>query len=83
MPETAFNSDALDILHGNVLTDRGWIRGNMQFGRHIATISGQAQNPLNNGDDYILPGFIDLHVHGGGGQDTMQAGDAVRLPAPE
>lgn len=25
----------------------------------------------------VLPGFIDLHVHGGAGRDTMEAGDAV------
>ncbi|ODV13153.1 MAG: N-acetylglucosamine-6-phosphate deacetylase, partial [Rubrivivax sp. SCN 70-15] len=24
-----------------------------------------------------LPGFVDLHVHGGGGRDTMEGGDAV------
>ena len=26
----------------------------------------------------ILPGFIDLHVHGGGGADVMEAGDAIQ-----
>jgi len=25
----------------------------------------------------ILPGFIDIHVHGGGGRDTMEGADAV------
>ena len=29
----------------------------------------------------ILPGFIDLHVHGGGGRDTMQGQDAVQCLA--
>ena len=26
---------------------------------------------------FVLPGFIDLHVHGGGGRDMMEGGDAV------
>ena len=25
----------------------------------------------------VLPGFIDVHVHGGGGRDTMEGGDAA------
>lgn len=25
----------------------------------------------------LIPGFIDLHVHGGGGSDIMEAGDAI------
>ena len=29
----------------------------------------------------ILPGFIDLHCHGGGGADVMEAIDAARLIA--
>ncbi len=30
-----------------------------------------------NGLPLVLPGFIDLHVHGGGGFDVMQGGDAL------
>ncbi len=29
----------------------------------------------------VIPGFIDLHCHGGGGADVMEAGDAVRQVA--
>ncbi|MCB1496093.1 MAG: N-acetylglucosamine-6-phosphate deacetylase [Bauldia sp.] len=29
----------------------------------------------------ILPGFIDLHCHGGGGADVMEGGDAARTAA--
>jgi N-acetylglucosamine-6-phosphate deacetylase len=29
----------------------------------------------------ILPGFVDLHCHGGGGADVMEAGEAARLIA--
>jgi len=30
-----------------------------------------------SGLPWVLPGFIDLHVHGGGGYDSMAGGDAV------
>lgn len=29
----------------------------------------------------VIPGFVDLHCHGGGGAEVMQAGDAVRRVA--
>jgi N-acetylglucosamine-6-phosphate deacetylase len=64
-------------IHGNVLTPQGWRNGPLVFNEHILDIEGDAVNPAMNEGDYILPGFIDLHVHGGGGKDTMQAGDAV------
>jgi N-acetylglucosamine-6-phosphate deacetylase len=68
-------------LHGNVLTPQGFIRGKLAIvdGR-IAGIEGQ---PISEGqarvsaEPLILPGFIDLHVHGGGGHDTMEGGNAV------
>ena len=33
------------------------------------------------GPNLILPGFIDLHCHGGGGADVMEGGDAARTAA--
>ena len=33
-------------------------------------------DPADNDLPYLLPGFIDLHVHGGGGNDIMEGGDA-------
>lgn len=32
---------------------------------------------LNGSDCLLLPGFIDLHIHGGGGRDTMDATPAA------
>ena len=67
---------------GHVLTPQGFVRGTVEIedGR-IARIDGV---PISEGEarhagdsPLILPGFIDLHVHGGGGFDTMEAGDAV------
>ena len=68
-------------LQGNILTPGGWVRGTIAFDQHILRIDGQAGDPASNGDDFILPGFIDLHVHGGGGRDFMQAGDAAQTIA--
>ena len=65
-------------LQGNILTPGGWVRGTIAFDQHILRIDGQAGDPASNRDDFILPGFIDLHVHGGGGRDFMQAGDAAQ-----
>ena len=68
-------------LQGNVLTPQGWVSGALMFGQHITAIDGVTVDPADNQDVYILPGFIDLHVHGGGGKDIMDAGDAVHVIA--
>ena len=54
-------------INGNILTPGGWIRGALRFGKRIDAIDGSAANPAINSDDYIIPGFVDLHVHGAGG----------------
>jgi N-acetylglucosamine-6-phosphate deacetylase len=72
-------------MKGNILTPDGWIRGEIRVTsgepNTIAAIDGQAADPADNGDDYILPGFIDLHVHGGAGRDMMEGGDAPHVIA--
>ena len=68
-------------LKGNILTPAGWVHGAIGFGARIESVRGTPFDPALNGADYILPGFIDLHVHGGGGRDTMQGGDAVQAIA--
>jgi N-acetylglucosamine-6-phosphate deacetylase len=66
------------MLTGNILTPEGWIHGTIEFenGR-VSAIKGDAVDPSTNDAPYILPGFIDLHVHGGGGADVMEAGNAI------
>ncbi|UVM17736.1 N-acetylglucosamine-6-phosphate deacetylase [Pseudomonas sp. B21-023] len=61
----------------NILTPDGWVRGQLHLenGR-IQAIEGTPCDPLTNNLPYLLPGFIDLHVHGGGGSDIMQGGEA-------
>ncbi|WP_409268198.1 N-acetylglucosamine-6-phosphate deacetylase [Massilia sp. BHUDP2] len=68
-------------MRGNILTPSGWIHGELRHGVRIDTIDGHEVDPSANGDDYILPGFIDVHVHGGAGRDMMEGGDAPHLIA--
>jgi N-acetylglucosamine-6-phosphate deacetylase len=70
-----------EAIKGNILTPAGWIHGAIRFGERVTGIDGAAVDPAENGDDYILPGFIDLHVHGGGGRDVMEGGDAPHVIA--
>lgn len=52
--------------------------GVMSFSENIESIE------LKKGIDnlpYILPGFIDVHVHGGGGGDTMDGFDGIKTMA--
>src|SRR5476649_2067162 len=66
-----------DAIKGNILTSAGWVRGEINFDERIAAIHGASVDPLLNDDDYIIPGFIDLHVHGGAGKDIMEGGHAI------
>jgi N-acetylglucosamine-6-phosphate deacetylase len=72
-------------MKGNILTPGGWIHGEIRLvdgePNTIAAIDGQACDPAANGDDYVLPGFVDLHVHGGAGRDMMEGGDAPHVIA--
>ncbi|PUA18581.1 N-acetylglucosamine-6-phosphate deacetylase [Glaciimonas sp. PCH181] len=72
-------------LQGNILSPEGWIAGSISFNDLITDISGGVFNHDQSqklpAGSFILPGFIDLHVHGGGGQDVMDAGEAVHVIA--
>ena len=64
-------------LTGRILTPTGWIGGTVRFADRILGIE---PGPAADGPD-IVPGFVDLHVHGGGGADTMEGEAAVRRMA--
>jgi N-acetylglucosamine-6-phosphate deacetylase len=72
----------MPTLQGHLLTPAGFVRGEMSVadGR-ITHLSGESVTEAEVRADtqrpVLLPGFIDLHVHGGGGADTMEAGAAV------
>ncbi|WP_336944771.1 N-acetylglucosamine-6-phosphate deacetylase [Asaia sp. HN010] len=56
-----------------VLADR-LLPGTVHFDSHIREIEAGETSQ----QDYILPGFIDGHVHGGDGADTMDGAEAIR-----
>ncbi len=68
-------------LQGNILTPAGWIAGSIDFAEKITSLTGDTVNPAMNQQHYILPGFVDLHVHGAGGKDTMDGGNAIEVIA--
>jgi len=61
------------VLSGRILTPGGWINGSIGFNQRILQIR---EDQDANSTLTILPGFIDLHVHGAAGVDIMQGGDA-------
>lgn len=72
----------MKTLAGNILTPQGFVQGSLEFaddGR-VARITGNPvaeQQVRASTRALVLPGFIDLHVHGGGGHDIMAGGDAL------
>jgi N-acetylglucosamine-6-phosphate deacetylase len=68
-------------LDGIVLTPEGYLRGRIDLSNDsIAQISGTPVSEAEARDSGLpihIPGFVDLHVHGGGGRDIMDAGDAA------
>ena len=75
------------MIEGYILTPQGFVRGRLtQQGGRISAIEGQAVSEAEarhgvQSLPLVLPGFIDAHVHGGGGRDTMEGGDAARTIA--
>jgi len=63
-------------LFGNVLSETGWRHGKIEIQQNrISFVPQTAADPAANDDVLIIPGFIDLHVHGGGGVDVMDSGE--------
>ena len=68
-------------LHGHVLTPQGFVHGTLtaRDGRIVAVAGMPVSEAVVRASELpiVLPGFVDLHVHGGGGHDTMSGGDAI------
>jgi N-acetylglucosamine-6-phosphate deacetylase len=62
---------------GHVLTPGGVVRGRIDVD---AVIRGIEPDEAAS-DSWILPGFIDVHVHGGAGADTMDGAGGVHTLA--
>ena len=77
------------ITNGKILTSQGWIeKGWLLFENSQIISLGQgatdvvADKIIDAKGDYILPGGIDVHVHGGGGCDFMEGTEeAFRVAA--
>jgi N-acetylglucosamine-6-phosphate deacetylase len=73
-------------LTGHILTPEGFVEGTLAFDSR-GRIAGLMGTPVPeeevraSAEPLILPGFIDLHVHGGGGRDVMDGGDAAAVIA--
>ncbi|HEV8691443.1 MAG TPA: N-acetylglucosamine-6-phosphate deacetylase [Ideonella sp.] len=71
----------LRTLRGRILTATGWVHGDIEFDQRVRRIRAMHTEADDGDSALILPGFIDLHVHGGAGVDIMQGGDAARTVA--
>ena len=65
---------------GHVLTPAGWVKGHILFTeKRIVAIQGtQVPSTAVPPGPYILPGFVDLHVHGGDGVDYTDGEAGIR-----
>lgn len=70
-------------VEGWIVRSHGVQRGRLVFGDRIERIELDGPVVLAPDDDAprYLPGFVDVHVHGGGGGDTMDGPDGVRTSA--
>lgn len=73
-------------IDGYVLTPTGFRAGHIEYcaDGKINAVTGDLVNEAKVRDGrmpIVLPGFIDLHVHGGGGRDIMEGGDAAMVVA--
>jgi N-acetylglucosamine-6-phosphate deacetylase len=72
----------MSVFEGFILTPKGFLEGRLQSdasGRIGALVGNVVDESTARagGASIALPGFIDLHVHGGAGHDIMEGGDAA------
>lgn len=67
------------ITNGKLLTSQGWVEkgwiifdGNKILDLGSGPVTIECDNKIDVAGGYILPGGIDIHVHGGGGHDFME-----------
>ncbi len=71
----------MTTLTGTIVTNGLLLRGKLTFGSHIERLEADSEHASPAGGPYLLPGYIDVHVHGGGGGDTMDGPAGVRTLA--
>ncbi|MBL8324277.1 MAG: amidohydrolase family protein [Rubrivivax sp.] len=73
-------------IEGHILTPAGFVAGALAFdGGRISSLRGELvtdERSVREGSrPIVLPGFVDLHVHGGGGHDVMDGAEAAQAVA--
>jgi N-acetylglucosamine-6-phosphate deacetylase len=79
------------IINGKILTPAGWIDGgSVVIKDHLITDIYHSNRLVQDVDEvidarggYVMPGGIDIHVHGGGGRDFMEGTPDAFLTAVE
>lgn len=66
-------------IKANILSDSKIVACEISYTDKIQKID--LLSPQDNSLPLVVPGFIDLHVHGGGGSDIMEAGSAINTIA--
>ena len=70
------------VFEGRLATPGGLRVGRLRFGERIEAVDvGRVAHEGDAGLPLVAPGFIDQHVHGGGGGDAMDGEDGVRALA--
>lgn len=64
-------------LTGNLAINGALHHGTVRFSEHIEQVHIRQFDPVPN-EPTIIPGFVDVHVHGGGGADTMDGPEGVK-----
>jgi N-acetylglucosamine-6-phosphate deacetylase len=68
----------MERIEGRIVTPDGIVRGRLVFSAAIDAIEPDERVTAER---LLVPGFVDLHVHGGGGADVMEGAEAVRSMA--
>tara|TARA_Y100000590_G_scaffold470638_1_gene667256 strand:+ start:1375 stop:2466 length:1092 start_codon:yes stop_codon:yes gene_type:complete len=67
---TSFNK-----ISGKIVNHDGALNGEIVFNENILQINDINESTNRN---YIIPGFVDLHCHGGVGYDTMEGANSIK-----
>ena len=60
---------------GKIINYNDSYSGEITFDENILNINNREET---NSENYIIPGFVDLHCHGGGGFDTMDGVQSIQ-----
>ena len=61
-------------LAGKIVIQDKIVNGSIKFNDTISDINIENERNYSN---YIVPGFVDLHCHGGNGYDSMEGIDSI------